>query len=208
MRMAHNGGDVTFQADQETLQAVIIGAVLATAGGFAASQLEALLRRRERERGAALLFGELLTTLQIIMKLADETRGRGDPYGPITIRFVRAAQRETEIYDRNRETLFDIRNPAIRARIRFLFAQASFSLDGIVDASTEIGAIERTLRAMEANDPFRSETERRLQSLQLNRQTAFDFALEITKKIAPVLTALAPLAKHAFDAHDAVLREQ
>src|SRR5262249_52990888 len=47
-------GASSVQADTETLWAVVIGAVLATAGGFAASQLEAYLRRRERERNAAL----------------------------------------------------------------------------------------------------------------------------------------------------------
>ena len=199
---------MSFQADQETLLAVVIGAVLATAGGFAASQLEALLRRRERERAAALLFGELLTTLRLIVNLADEARGRGDPYGPITMRFVRAAQRETEIYDRNRETLFDLRDPAIRARVRFLFAQATFTLDGVADANTEIAAVERSIRALEQDDPARAEIEARLQSLQQNRQTAFDFALETTQKIAPLLAVLTPLANHAFNAHDAVLRDQ
>ena len=199
---------MSFQADQETLLAVVIGAVLATAGGFAASQLEALLRRRERERAAALLFGELLTTLRLIVNLADEARGRGDTYGPITMRFVRAAQRETEIYDRNRETLFDLRDPAIRARVRFLFAQATFTLDGVADANTEIAAVERSIRALEQDDPARAEIEARLQSLQQNRQTAFDFALETTQKIAPLLAVLTPLANHAFNAHDAVLRDQ
>lgn len=198
---------MSFQADQETLLAVVIGAVLATAGGFAASQLEGLLRRRDRERAAALLFGELLTTLRLIVNLADERRAHGDPYGPITMRFVRAAQRETEIYDRNRETLFDLRDPAIRARVRFLFAQATFTLDGVADASTEIAAVERSLRGLEPDDPSRAETEARFKGLQENRQAAFEFALETTAKIAPLLAVLTPLANHSFDANDAVARD-
>src|SRR5215510_3127200 len=99
------------QPDTETLLAVVLGAVLATAGGFSERQFERLVQRREKERSAALLFGELLNAMRIIMTLADEARGRGDPYGPITLRFIRGAQREVDIYDRNRETLLDLRDP-------------------------------------------------------------------------------------------------
>jgi hypothetical protein len=46
-----------FATHSDTLLAVVIGAVLATVSGIAATQLEAYLKRRERERDAALLFG-------------------------------------------------------------------------------------------------------------------------------------------------------
>ena len=185
----------------------MIGALLATVGGFVASQVEWVIRRRERERSAALLFGELLTMIKLIMRLAEETRGRGDPYGPVTMRFLRAAQRETEIYDRNRETLFDLRDAAIRARIHTLVARITFSLEGVSDVSAEI-ATERIAGASEQDDPARSQAEHRLITLQQNRQAAFEFALEATQQIDSVLSVLAPLAKHAFDAHDTVLQSQ
>jgi hypothetical protein len=50
-------------------------------GGFAATQLEGFLRRRERERGAALLFGEILSVIELVAVLANEARGRGEPFG-------------------------------------------------------------------------------------------------------------------------------
>ena len=53
-----------------TLWAVGIGAVLATVGGFAATRIEEVFRRRERERGAALLFGELLSTIELVAQFA------------------------------------------------------------------------------------------------------------------------------------------
>ena len=89
----------------ETLLAVLLGAVLATLSGLVATQFEAHLRRRERERDAALLFGELLSTLKVLIDTADRARGQGDPYGPFTIRMWRAVRRELDIYDRNREAL-------------------------------------------------------------------------------------------------------
>ena len=52
-----------FLVDQNTLIAVILGAILATIGGFVATMLERYLDKRERERNAALFFGEVLSTL-------------------------------------------------------------------------------------------------------------------------------------------------
>src|SRR5450432_3194940 len=83
-----------FATHSDTLLAVVVGAVLATFSGIAATQLEAHLKRRERERDAALLFGELLSTLRILLDNAIVTRGRGDPYGAITVRMLRAVRRE------------------------------------------------------------------------------------------------------------------
>src|SRR5580704_4579749 len=102
-------------AGDDTVWAVVLGAVLATLGGFLATQLEGYFRRRERERGSALLFGELLTVIALLLKISDESRGRGDPYGPLTMRLLRGVQREAETYDRNRESLYDLRDGSLRA---------------------------------------------------------------------------------------------
>ena len=99
-----------------TLWAVAAGAVLATVGGFIATQLEAYVRRRERERSAALLFGEILSALETITAVAQQARSHGEPYGPLTLRLIRAAQRETETYSANRTLLYDLRNAEIRIR--------------------------------------------------------------------------------------------
>ena len=78
------------------------GALLATVSGIAANQLEAFFRRRERERAAALLFGEVLSTLRVILEGAERTRHVGVAYGPVTRRMLHAARREIDIYERNR----------------------------------------------------------------------------------------------------------
>jgi hypothetical protein len=196
------------QPDSETLLAVILGAALATAGGFTERQVERAVQRREKERSAALLFGEILNTMRVLLHFAEEARGRGDPYGPITLRFVRAARRETEIYDRNRETLLDLRTALIRAQITTFIARISFSLDGVLDASTEIAATEQNLRAIDQNHPDRPELEQRITALQESRKTAFDFALETAQQIKPLLASLSPVAKHDFGVTEAVARAQ
>ena len=195
------------QPDTETLLAVVLGALLATVGGFSERQLERAVQRREKERNAALLFGELLNSMRVILRLADEARGRGDPYGPITMRFVRAARREADIYDRNRETLLDLNNAILRAQISVFVARIAFSLDGVFDANAEIAAAEQNLRSLDQTHPDRAEVEQHLANLKESRKTAFDFAMETTEQIKALLAALSPIAKHNFEGIESVARQ-
>lgn len=196
-----------FQPDTETLLAVVLGAALATVGGFSERQIERAVQRREKERNAALLFGELLGSMRVIMKFADEARGRGDPYGPITLRFVRAVRREAEIYDRNRETLLDLRDAKIRVQITTLVTRLAFSLDGVLDATAEITAAEQNLRSFGLNDPGRAEVEHLIANVKESRKAAFDFAMETAGHARALLTALSPIAKHSFEAAESIARQ-
>jgi hypothetical protein len=202
--MAH----IHFEAGTETLIAVTIGAVLATVGGFAATQVEGHLRRRERERSAALFYGELFSVLELITRLAADARSRGDPYGPVTMRLLRAAQREVDIYDRNRESLYDLRSAGIRAQIQTVMVRVGLALEGVFDATSEIGPAEKSLAAMTPTDIARPDAERRLAILHRSRELAFEFGMETADQIRPVIVTLRPIAKHAFDAHLALVAAQ
>ncbi len=186
------------QPDSETLLAVILGAALATVGGFSERQFERLIQRREKERSAALMFGELLNAMRLILRLADEARGRGDPYGPITLRFIRGAKREADIYDRNRETLLDLRDPNIRARISVLIARLSFSFDGVLDAHGEVIAAEQNLRTFPPNDPARAEIEAQIATCKEVRKTAFDFSIEFRTRDHAVARSAHPARQAQF----------
>jgi len=198
-------GRTMIQPDTETLLAVVLGALLATAGGFSERQVERMVQRREKEQSAALLFGELLSAMRVMMRLGNEARGRGDPYGPVTLRFVRSILREIEIYNRNRETLLDLRNPRVRAGVSVLIARLSFSLDGVGDATGEITSLERNLFALGDGDPARPALERSIAALKEARHAAFDFAVETASEITPLLASLAPLARHDFGATQSAL---
>lgn len=124
-------------AHADTLAAVVLGAMLATISGVIANGVEAFMRRRERERAAALLFGEVLSTLMIVLDGATAARTRGDPYGPITRRLLHTARREFDIYDRNREALMDLRDPTLRADLHRQAMRIVLPLDGIIDTLTE-----------------------------------------------------------------------
>ena len=190
----------------ETLWAVILGAVLATVGGFAATQMEAFFRRRDRERGAARLFGEILSVLELITRLANEARERGDPYGPFTMRLLRAVRRETEVYDRNREALYDLRDANLRAQIHALLVRVTLALDGVFDASSQIALTQSAAGALGPDDPARTELMIRLGALVEERQAAFDYAIETVGQTGPIISVLRPLAKQTFDAYALVVR--
>ena len=188
--------------DTATLLAVIIGAILATVGGFAATRLENVITRRERERSAALLFGEILSVLDVIFAIADESRGRGEPYGQFTMRLLRTARRETEAYDRNRELLYDLRDPLLRAQIHTLMVRVTLPLEGVFDAAEAIAATD----ARGLDEAAQDEALARLAFLIEARQGAFDAIMETMAQTAPVLAALKPLARQSFEAYASVVR--
>lgn len=196
-----------FLSNLNTLWAVAIGAVLATAGGFVATQLEGFLEHRRRERNAALFFGELLSTLSLILAFARNARAIGDPYGPITTRFLRAARREIDIYDRNRESLFDLRHHELRARIHTMVLRIAMPLDGIFDASREIAEAIAAIKSVENPSAMRiKESDERVNELRASRDSSFDFILETDTNIKTLIRDLEPLARHSFEKTDRAVR--
>ena len=185
--------NISLGSSDGTMVAVTVGAVMAAAGGFIASQIEHSVRRRERERAAALMFGEILAAMKLIIGFADDTRSRGDPYGPITMRMVKAAQREAQTYDRNRESLFDLRDGLLRIGIHTLMVRLTLSLDGVMDATERIAAID----AAGNRDSYIQD-----------RQGSFDFMLELRVEISPLLSRLGRMAKYSFDAHEATVQSE
>lgn len=180
--------------NDEALLGVTVGALLASVGGLVSGRYEQYLRRREREQSAAQLFGEILAALKLILRLANDARGRGEPFGAITMRFLKAAHRETQIYDRNRETLFDVQDPHLRARTHLLLLQISLSLDALfetTEASPKVAAPAGDA-AEAAVDP---------------RGPQFDFLMQLHGLIPPLLDMYEKLARQTFDAHDAAVQQ-
>ncbi|HTQ13603.1 MAG TPA: hypothetical protein VMH86_06985 [Rhizomicrobium sp.] len=176
---------------------IFIGAILATAGGVAATQMEWHVERKRRTQQAALFFGEVLSTLHYIMEIAHRTHGRGDPFGLITMRMLRSAKRELDIYDRNRETLFDIPDPLVRAKIHTLILRVNSPLEGIFDATDEIRAIQNQLGS-DIPQALRQDLDERLIRLGASRDAGYDFTMETVAEIPALLALLAPVAGHSF----------
>jgi hypothetical protein len=167
----------------DTLAAVVLGAMLATVSGVIANQLEAFMRRRERERSAALLFGEIFSTLRVILEGAAESRTRGDRYGPVTRRMLHAARREIDIYERNREAHVDLRDADLRSDTHNLALRIAMPLDGLLD-SFQADA--------EVDDEGRDRT--------------FQFMMENVGRIPALVARLGRIGRHNFENYDFILR--
>jgi hypothetical protein len=199
------GDTFGFLTDQNTLFAVILGAILATIGGFVATVLERYLDKKEKEQNAALFFGEILSSLAIIIKFADETKKIGDPYGPVTMRMLRSARNELDIYDRNREQVFNLRDADLRARIQTLLIRISMPIDGVIEASDEIRNMREVLRTMK--DPEeRAELEARLKADEARRNSGYNFIIDTSAELKSVIESLGPIARHSFDRLDRIAR--
>lgn len=173
--------DIDFAPHTDTLVAVFLGALLATLSGVIANQFEAFFKRRERERAAALLFGEVLSTLKLLLEGAERTRGVGDPRGPVTKRMLLAARREMDIYERNRESLTELRDAGLRVDLHGIMVRLSIALDGL-------------LSAMDAPD----EAER--------WDRAFDFLMINADRLTALIARLGVLARHPFEEYAELAR--
>lgn len=204
--MALKPEDLDFVSNFNTFWAVFLGAILATIGGFGATQAEWILERKRRERNAAIFFGELLTTMNIILTIADETRAVGDPYGQITLRMLRSAVKEVDIYNRNRETLFDLRDAELRARIHTLVLRIVMPADGVFDITNEIASVQSLLKSPGLSLDDRAELEERLERLKANRVGAFDTIVESSQQLKSVVRQLEPIAKYSYENIERVVR--
>src|SRR5260221_6966458 len=125
--------------------AILLGAFLASAGGFLVTWLLDHLERRRQERSIALVCLDLLTSLAVMTNLAQGSRGRGDPYGPFTMRLVRGCLRDLDVYERNRERIADIADPNVRAEIYQCMTRLTLSLDGVLSETEVIEKLDESL---------------------------------------------------------------
>ena len=204
--MALNPENFDFISNFSTLWPIVLGALLATMGGLAGGQLEYFLESRRREKDAALFFAEVLSTLKIIVDLAADTRKIGDPYGPITLRMLRSARREIDIYERNRETLYALRDGDLRARIHTAILRLTMPLDGLFDSTSAIETYSTQLRSPSLSETDRNELERRIAMIRENRDSGFDFLTEAIVQLKPLMKDLGEFSGRDSDSVERAVR--
>ena len=165
----------------ETLAAVTLGALVATVSGVVANLWEGRVRAKQRERAAALLVGEALSTLYAILEGALRSMSVGDRFGPVTRRMLLSARREIDIYERNRELLLDLRDAELRVDLHSLMVRMAMPLDGVI-ASFEPGD----------------------QTHPDARELAVEFMVETLTKFPSLIARLARVARHQFDRYDQI----
>ena len=191
-------GDYDFLSNFSTVGAIVLGSLLATLGGLAATQIEWHFEKMRRERHAALFFGEVFSSVLVILRLAKRVKGIGDPYGPITMRMLRQALQEIGIYERNRENLYSIRDAKLRNRIHTSILRISSPLNGIFDTTEEIRAGVTQLRTGGFTAEERQEIEVRIARLTQMRDGGFEYMEEMAQVLEIVVKDLEPVAGHSF----------
>jgi hypothetical protein len=189
-----------FVSNLDTLGAIVAGAILATAAGFVASQIEHRVDSKRRERQSALFFGEIMALLGVTVGAARRARTIGDPYGPVTMRLLRMIRREIDVYDRNRERLFDLRDPAMRARIHMTLLRTMMGVEGALESAADVSQLETELKinpTMSAE--HREHLQARLTDQVTRRDSGFDFLVESSEQASRLTKELEPLARVDFE---------
>ena len=198
--MAIRAEQFDFLSNLDTLTAVVAGAILATAGGFIGSQIEHRVDLRRRERQAALFFGEIMSLLTVSVAAAQRARGIGDPYGPVTMRILRTIRRELDIYDRNRERLFELRDPALRARIHTTLLRTTMGVEGALESATEAVDIQTEFQmSPDMNSARREHLDAKLAQRLRLRDGGFDFLVEASEQATKLAKELEPIARVDFE---------
>jgi hypothetical protein len=188
-----------FISNLDTLSAVVAGAILATVAGFVATQIEHRVDSRRRERQAALFFGEIMALLGVTVGAAGRARGIGDPYGPVTMRLLRMIRRELDVYDRNRERLFELRDPTLRARIHMTLLRTMMGVEGALEAAAQANEIEAELKMNpDIAGARREHLQTRFADQCQRREGGFDFLIEASEQASKLTKELEPLANVDF----------
>ncbi len=147
-----------------------------------------------------------MTTLNIILNFAANAKQIGDPYGPITMRMFRSAQREIDIYNRNRETLYDLSHTELRARLHTLILRITMSIEGVSDTTATIATLEPQLEAPDLRAEDRARIEARIAALKESRESAYAFIGENAVQLKAVIKELEPIARFSYDAVEKAVR--
>ncbi|MDZ7628472.1 MAG: hypothetical protein U5J99_08735 [Parvularculaceae bacterium] len=183
----------------DTLLAVTVGAVLATLGALFAELIEDRMDRKRRERDTARFFGEILSTMGRTIDMAVASQKIGDPWGFVTQRMFRMAQREAQVYERNRERLFDVGDVALRARIHTHFLTEMFPLEAIIDNCASIDAVKEKLADDKGLTPEkRVQLEARVEADGVVRQRALDLLITERGGTGEICADLEKVAKVKF----------
>jgi len=198
-----------FISSLDTIWAIVAGAILATTGGLIATQLEHRFDTKRRERESALFFGEIMTMVRMTAEAAERARGIGDPFGPVTMRLLRMVRRELDVYDRNRERLFELKDPIMRAHIHRTLLRIMMGVEGSIEAATEAAELEdELLSSDDIPAQRRAVLERRMEDQKERRNLSFDFLNEMTQTAVELAKKLEPIARVDFDTLLKAAREE
>lgn len=177
--------------------AMLLGAFLASLGGFSVAWVLDRMARKRQERSIALVCLDLLTSLSVMTNLARDARGRGEPYGPLTLRLVGGCRRDLEVYERNRERIADISDPAVRSQIYTCMTRLTMAIEGVLAETEIIAAVNETIEKARASGGAKlDDLIRERDARNVRRDASFDFMVNSMNEIwGPLSARLREIAK-------------
>ena len=184
----------------DTLLAVVVGAMLATGGALVAELVQDRLGQKRRERDAARFFGEILASVDRVLDRAFASMQIGERWGDVTLRLFQTAARETAIYERNRERLFEIRDIQLRRLIHTHFLVETVPLIALIEDSEEIASLQKDLSdEANASDEKRDAILDLLEVKKSNRERALVSIQAEHAKTEEICKLLEPIAGLKFE---------
>lgn len=179
------------------LAAMLTGAFLASAGGFFVAWLLDRMQRKRQERSIALVCVDLMMGLAVILNLAKGSVGRGEPFGPLTMRFISRAQRDLDVYERNRERIADIDDSELRAEIYQCMARYMLGVEGILSETEMLERLDGVMaEARKMGDTAKlEELSRQRAEREARRAASFEFLMDTVAVAQPVSAKLRSVAK-------------
>jgi hypothetical protein len=140
---------------------------------------------------------------------AERARGIGDPFGPVTMRLLRMVRRELDVYDRNRERLFELKDPIMRAHIHRTLLRTMMGVEGTIESANEAAELEDEILSSPDMAPQRLEVlTRRMEDQKERRNLSFDFLNEMSQSAVDLAKKLEPIARVDFDTLLKAAREE
>jgi hypothetical protein len=115
---------------------------------------------------------------------------------------LRSARREIDIYERNRENLFSLRDGELRAKIHTTILRLTMPIDGIFDSSQAIDTLALQLKTPNLPDEDRQELAVRLAVVRDTRESSFEFIMDTATKELP--ETVAKLVRYTGASHDVI----
>lgn len=189
-----------------TLIAIFIGAILATIGALLADKFREGGERKRRERDAAKAFGQILVSLLSMLRFAIRSQGIGQPWGAVTVRFLKLCLRQGDWFEQNLGLLFDIENIELRHKIRTYIGAALYPIQTMVDRSHEIEDMRRQLIFGDDLKPHQIDwLKEQIEVCSNSREGAYAAALHQIENVDLIMNDLEALAGVKFDVNDELL---
>lgn len=195
------GSIFDFVGNLDTLLAVLVGALLATGGSLLAEIVQDRLGRKRRQRDAARFFGEVITSVTHIFDLACESQKIGDRWGGYSKVLFQTASKEAEVYERNRERLFDVGDMNLRFAIHSNMLRTVSPLANVIEHTKDIEHLQAKLEEEDTmSETARNALKDRITRLDAFRDGSLAAAQAQSEKTLAVLARLEALAGVKFDA--------